>query len=268
MRNLQNNKRYNIINNLNLVILICTVLSAVLRVVIPGIVKRKSIFSAYVAWYTFNADFTRYQSNASTNPLRNIIATFVLLMLPYLICWLLAKKRIAFMISSAVIFLIDTFLFALDVLFVYEKAAYLTFGLVYKIIVFIIMLVGIYYGIIGRRIEIEEDDDLVSDVKFLSNEYDSDLASQERKITLNMEGSRFNNYIYLQCYIDDNHFCYLKSGDSTSFVVDGNPHKITIVAHFASIRPMLIEIKSGERNKTYTLSIKRKYLFFKSINIA
>ncbi|MBO5356545.1 MAG: hypothetical protein J6A95_02145 [Clostridia bacterium] len=265
MKNLQNNKRYKIANSINLLIAFLSLVVALLRVVLPNAANKVFFLSSYIAWYIFNSKYKEYQ-NLGLNHLL-LIATMVLIgfVLIHIACWILARKRIAFMICAVAYLSIDLFLFAADMVF-YDQIYLLILGGAFKMLLIISMLIGLYYGFIGRRIE--EDEENAPNAKFFNTtNYNEELAKNTRKIIIKREKSLLNDYIYLQCYLDNNHNCYLKNGDMQEITIDGNAHKITIVAHFERVKPRKIKIPEGNENKTYVFSIKRKKFIFKLIEI-
>jgi hypothetical protein len=127
---------------------------------------------------------------------------------------------------------------------------------------------GLYHGIIGQGIEVsieEEDEEVIPDLKYKKIKYSSELAGINRQIKIIWQKKWYGNHIFMQFYLDDNHFGYLKNNDELIINTDANEHIITIVGHYDKVRPLQIVISAGNKNETYNVGIAPRKLILKEI---
>jgi len=264
MNNLKNNKIYNIARSSVLITAILSLIVSILRFLHPDIAKRLYFISSYIVWGFVNEGCEEYLLNERVLALINIIACCVLTVSIYLVLYFLSKKYLPCFIFAVSYYVFDSALFAYDNIILYEMNNLIAGSLI-RAAFLAIMLVGLYYGFLGRSIEYTEE--AAPDTKYTNKSYSQELAQVERKITIKREKSLVGFYVYTQCFLDYNSVCYLKNGDMYEITLDGNFHRITLVSHYEKIKTKKIDIPEGRENESYTISFKRKKLILKSLQI-
>lgn len=267
MNNLQNNIRYKFFSLSVLSIPIISFIICIFKMVFPLLAHRLYFTSSYFSWIIMDAAYDVYIESHSTGVLIKMIAYIVLILATYVILWAFSKKSIYCVVGAAVLYCLDSAACIYDTS-VLRSNAYLVLAIVFKALVVIVMIISIYYGIMGRKIELEiKDEDSSPDLKFINPEYSVELRDKERTLTITREYSRTNRYIYMQCVLDGQSLCFLKNGESAEIRMDANSHTLMIIAHYAFIKPIVRKIEIGDENVSCDISIKRKYFLIKIIDI-
>ena len=267
MDNLLNNKRYNFARASMLVMIVISAVVTALRVLLPAISKKIYFMSIYIVWGYVDIAYDNYINNPTLIPLVRMILPSTLILIAYFVFWILSWRKMSFMVANLLIYLFSTAIFVLDT-FRYRSLIYLIVGLIYAVAYIFILLMGLYHGIIGQGIEAsieEEDEEVIPDLKYQNPKYSSELAEINRKIKIKWKKKWYGNHIFMQFYIDDNHFGYLKNGDELTINADANEHMIIIVGHYDKVRPLQIIVPAGKKNEIYNVGIASRNLIFKEI---
>ena len=267
MDNLLNNKRYNFARASMLVMIVISAIVTALRVLLPAISKKIYFMSIYIVWGYVDIAYDNYINNPTLIPLVRMILPSILILIVYFVCWILSWRKMSFMVANLLIYLFSTAIFVLDT-FRYRSLIYLIVGLIYAVAYIFILLMGLYHGIIGRGIEAsieEEDEEVIPDLKYQNPKYSSELAEINRQIKIKWKKKWYGNHIFMQFYIDGNHFGYLKNGDELTINADANEHMIIIVGHYDKVRPLQIIVPAGKKNEIYNVGIAPRKLILKEI---
>lgn len=265
MKNLKNNKIYNLARLSMLVTAGLSIIIIALRIFLPNAARKFYLISSYMSWMLIDSGYGEYQNTHLSGTLIKLITTCVLSVLIYLICYLASKKSVYFLIGALAYYLFDSYLYLHDTIY-FNAKGYFAVGLIYRIVFVIAMLVGIYYGVIGRKIEMYVDDEEIApDIRFTNKDFSRELSLNRRTIKFKRSKEFLNSYIYLQIVVDDRHKCYLLNGEEQEIILDGNTHRIKVISHFASIRSVYIKLPQGNEDKSYMLSFETKFLFLKKL---
>ncbi len=265
MKNLKNNKIYNLARLFMLATSVLSTIIILLRLLLPQIARKFFFVSSYMSWMLIDAGYTEYQSSHLSATLVKLISACTVSVLIYLICWLASKKSVYFMVGALAYYIFDSYMYVYDAYYFYSNK-YLIVGTIFKSVFALAMIIGIYYGIIGRKIErYVDDEEIAPDIRFTNSDYSQELSLQQRTITFKRNKEFFNSYIYIQIVVDDRNRGYVKDGEEQEFILDGNSHVIKIISHFASIKSRGINLPRGDENKSYMILFKHKFLFFKQI---
>ena len=227
MKNLENNKIYKIGQLALLSISVLSLLLMLIRIFTQVWATKVSFISPYLVWRFFDVGLDSYIANPTVSILFRLIISCSILLGIYLLCLLLSKKSIYFMLGALVYFTLDTFLFVREI-FYQNWTKMLVVGLLFKLFIIFIMSVSIFYGFIGKRIE-DDDSGEVPDVKYISKKFSNDLTNKKRTISIGRDKSFINSYVYIQLILDGKTVCYLKNGDVYEMELDANQHVLMLV---------------------------------------
>lgn len=267
MDNLLNNKRYNFARAAMLIMIVISAIVTALRVLAPAISKKIYFMSIYIVWGYVDIAYNDYINNPTLIPIMRMILPSIIIIIVYFAFWFLSWRKMSFMVINLLIYLFSTAIFVLDT-FRYRSLTYLVVGLIYAGAYVFVLLMGLYHGIIGQGIEVsieEEDEEVIPDLKYKKIKYSSELAGINRQIKIIWQKKWYGNHIFMQFYLDDNHFGYLKNNDELIINTDANEHIITIVGHYDKVRPLQIVISAGNKNETYNVGIASRKLILKEI---
>lgn len=264
MKNLKNNKIYNIARFPILLSAIVSFIASTVHIIQPNIFSRFYLISSNIVWGFVHKGYEEYLLNERISAFISLIVCCLLISSIYVMLYFLSKKYLGCFIVTLVYCALDTALYIVDARVLYSRTD-LIIGLIIRAVFLVVFAIGLYYGFLGRSIERSET--AYPDTKFTSKSYSKELAQVERKITIKREKGMLDGYIYLQCFLDYNSVCYLKNGDIQEITIDGNAHIFTIVSHYEKIKTKRIKISDGSENESYTISVKRKKLIFPSVQV-
>ncbi len=265
MENLKNNKIYKLGQIALLSIPITSILLMLIRLIAPAFSQKLHFISPYAVWRFFDVGVLAYQNNPTAEIMFRLIISCGILLGIYVACLLLSKKSVGFMIGALIYFILDTSLFAYEIIN-QNWFKMLIIGLIYKIIIIIIMIIAVCYGFIGMRIE-NSGRSMPPNIKYVGKNFSNELASQKRIIKFERNKSFSNSHIFLQLVLDNKTVGYLKDGEAFEMEIDANEHTIIVISHFANIKPIKRIIPVGNDSNSYTIKIERKRLLFKKIEI-
>lgn len=103
------------------------------------------LFSASVPYFVASVGQALYLKTGVSSYIWIFAVVAVSLLIPYLICWIFAKKHYGFMIAAFVYFIIDSLLFVWMVLSA-DSIASSVFDLVFHVYVIVCLVNGVKYG--------------------------------------------------------------------------------------------------------------------------
>lgn len=265
MKNLPNNKIYKLGQ---LVLLSVSVLSftvMIIRYFLPYLASKLCFLSTYGAWTFWNIGLSAYQNTHSSSTLIKLIISCVILYGIPLFCLLFSRKSEWFMVGAVGYILLDTVIFAIDMINQYRPLM-LTAGLIVKIICISALILSIHYAFLGYSIANTEEPNVPA-MKFLNSNYSENLVNKKRYVNFERIKSFINSYIYLQVVVDGKTVCYLKDNESKKIEIDANQHMLIIIPHFEKIKGIKRIIPIGEDDSDYSISIRKKSIFSKQIEI-
>lgn len=265
MKNLSNNKIYKIGQ---LTLLLMSVLSFVVMIIryfVPYLASKLCFASTYISWTFWNIGLSAYQDTHSSSTLIKLIISCVILYGIPLFCLLFSRKSEWFMVGALGYIFLDTVIFAIDMINQYRPLM-LTAGLIVKVIIILILSLSIYYAFLGYSIQYTEEPNSPA-LKFIDSNYSEKLVNKKRYVNFERTKSFINSYIYLQVVIDGKTVCYLKDNETKKIEIDANQHMLIIIPHYERINYIKRIIPSGEEESNYVVSIQKKSIFSKQIEI-
>lgn len=269
MENLKNNIMYNLSRLLILGNVFASVMVCLLRIVFPLLSRLSYFTGSYIVWMFMNAGYATYLNNLLPATLIKLITSCSLFILIYLALYIGSKKSVSCMIGALCYYTVDSLLFAYESYYI-RSTEFFVVGVIFKAIVIIGLIMGVYYGFVGREIELfadKEEVDLEPDIRFTDFTFSYDLTEINRTVTFTREKSFIMSYIYIEVIIDGRHCAYLKSGESATVELDGNRHLIEIVSRYALIKTYAIDLPQGNESKDYNIAINFNKAILKKINV-
>ena len=266
MKNLENNKIYKLGRISLFSMLSLTLFVMILRIFEVPFVSKLSFLSPYIIWAFLDNDLASFMANPQIEILARLLVSSIGFFGIYVVSLILSKKRLSFMIVALTCYAIDTALY-IAIFAVSNVTTISIIGMVFKLLLFAILLTSIFYGYIGKRIEYDEEDTEIPDLKFIYEDFSYDLVNKKRIIKFERENSFINSYIYIQLILDGKTVCYLKNGDVYETEIDANKHTLMLICHFENIEPITRMIPIGTESNAYIVKINRKFILPKSIEI-
>ena len=263
MRNLENNKIYNLSRISIIVIVAMSTFVSLIRLISPTLAEKLKFLGLYSAWFSADGVSSAIASGSPVIDAVKMAVYWLIIIVAFIVLYWLSGKSHLFLIASGILYAIDS------IVFVYLDGKFVSV-LAVRVILIAVMAIGVYYALIGYKIEAYrggENGGGTPDIKFVSKSYSSELAEKQRVITFVRSKSFFASHIYLQIFVDNNNVCYLKDGEEKSLTIDANAHSLTIVCHYSNAKNVKVKIPQGELDKSYRLAVEFKNLISREIKI-
>ena len=267
MNNIENNKIYKLGQLTLKAITILSAIIMVIRLFAPNLVSKISWLSSYAVWRFFDWGLEAFIEHSTFALFMRLLISIVIVYGIYVVCLLLSKKSILFMVIAFGYFSVDTILYIIGMIInIKEDTALLIIGLIFKLLILAVIALATKYGFIGLQIE-SSGHSFAPDIKYVSKNFSTELTGKNRVITLERDKSFFNSHIYLQIVVDGNTVGYLKDGEAMDIETDANQHTLYIISHFAEIMAIKRVIPIGEENNSYLVAIEKEKRFSKKLEI-
>ena len=185
-----------------------------------------------------------------------VICVFLalILLLPYLLCYIFSKKKVGWMIGALVLFSIDTLFFLFDFISVLVAGDFTyVIDLLFHIYALVSLILAVKYGK-DTETEMRPDYDAIAS----QSENDVIYGDATRTLTLTRKKSFVGCAMKMTITVNGVPVCVVKNGETASVAVPcvsfalGAAFQNTLVASQSIIQ-------SGDTNLFYTLSIKQGF---------
>ncbi|MBP3436321.1 MAG: hypothetical protein J6K61_00230 [Clostridia bacterium] len=251
-------------NNMRLSLLLIVIFSAV------------NLFSPLLGFYMLFSAYipqTLAQIGAYLYAVEGIFILYVLLvtlalllLVPYLLCWIFSKKNVGWMIAALVLFSVDTLLFLIDLVSILVSGEYTFFlDLIFHVYALVSLIMGVKYGRDMKNETVPDYDALASLAQNEAAMNGSSDASGEtvangvdagvRLLTLTRKKSFVGCAMRMAIYVNGHPICELKNGESVTVPVPAQ--RFALGAAFSNALVSGEEmIDAGNDPLSYTLVLK------------
>ncbi len=183
------------------------------------------------------------------------IAIGIISLVPYILCYIFAKKHVGWLIGALVLFSIDSVLVLIDfVSLILIGDISMLIDVLFHAYAIYALAVAIKYGY-----KVKEDKEApIEEDTYIPTEYSEEMAQVTRKLVIERKKAFTSIGTILICYIDGKEVCRLKNGASATVTVDGNPHKFDVLEP-QSYKSASVEIREGYGTKNILLTAKAAY---------
>ena len=243
----QNTAKY---NNMRLSLLLILIFS-VINLFSP-LLEFYMLFSAYIPQLLAQIGAYLYLTEGVLAFYIIMVILALILLVPYLLCWIFSKKKVGWMIAALVFFSIDTIFFFID-LVAYLAAGDYTFimDLLFHIYALVSLGMGVKYGL-------DMKNEVVPDYAALSSQATGDAdanAEGVRELTLTRKKSFVGCAMKMIVYVNGNAVCELKNGESATVTVPVQSFALGAAFSNALVSNEAL-IGAGEGPLSYTLVLK------------
>lgn len=178
----------------------------------------------------------------------------ILLLVPYLLCWIFSKKHVGWMIGALVFFSIDTLFFAVDFvsLLMIGEISYVL-DLLFHIYALVSLILGVKYGLDMKK-EAENAPEAPTAGDAATAEAKEALTG-ERQLTLTRKKSLVGCAMRMQIFVDGDVVCALKNGEKTTLTVPARNFALGAAFQNALVSNQ-IQVAEGASDIAYTLVLK------------
>ncbi|MBE6585889.1 MAG: hypothetical protein E7645_05090 [Ruminococcaceae bacterium] len=189
----------------------------------------------------------------------------IVLLVPYLLCYIFSKKRVGWMIAGLIIFSADTLLLLVDVLTAFSST--LVICMVFHIYIIVTLAMGVKYGLDAKKERENATNGIPADAYAAGDAFvpqedgsyatveTSTYADVRRTITVIRKKSFVGCAVAIHCYAGNNQVFSLKNGKSDTFEATGD----TFVLRAGSGNGLVvgeIQVPAGTENLTYEVAMK------------
>ena len=220
----------------------------------------------------FGAQYTAV-TGASAFYIVSAVLSMVILV-PYLLCYIFSKKHVGWMIAAMSLFAVDTLLLGIDLIAAFNST--LLICMVFHVYILVMLIMGVKYGLSLKK---EKEaagvpmDGQIPEMPFgqPGTEYvpnpdgtyeyvnQSEYANVTRTVTVNRKKSFVGCAVPFAVYIGGQQVALLKNGQSATLEVTGE----SFVLRAGSTNGMVvgeIVVPAGEQNLTYEVVMKTGFV--------
>lgn len=192
-------------------------------------------------------------------------ALAVIMLIPYLLCYIFSKKHVGWMIAGLVIFSVDTGFLLVDLITGFNVT--LAICMVFHVYIIVTLALGIKYGLKVKQERENATVDATADAYGPEGAYmpqadgsyapaeESPYANVRRTVTVIRKKAFVGAAVALYCYAGSTQVCTLKNGKSADFEATGD----TFILRAGTSNGLVtgeIQIPAGTENLTYEVSMK------------
>ena len=212
------------------------------------------LFSSYFTNIFAFIGYDGYVSNDMTF-MGVAIVLGLISVLPYLICFLFAKKHVGWLIGALVLFSIDSVFLLFDFIICLMAGDFsMIIDVAFHAYAIYALVIAVKYGFKVKADK--ESPDAAPETETLT--YSEDMANTTRNLVIERKKAFTSIGTVLICYIDGKEVCRLKNGASTTIAIDGNPHKLDVLEP-QSYKSASAVIREGYGTKNVLLTCKAAY---------
>ena len=189
-------------------------------------------------------------------PLFYVVGVFfaILLLLPYLLCYIFSKKKVGWMIGALVIFSIDTLLFLVDFVTLLAAGDYFYFiDFFFHIYALVSLVLAVKYGK-------ETETEVRPNYEALASQTENDTVYGDatRTLTLIRKKSFVGCAMKMTVYVNGLAVCVLKNGETATVTVPCVAFALGAAFQNALVANEIV-VMAADTDIAYTLSIKQGF---------
>jgi hypothetical protein len=191
----------------------------------------------------------------------------VIVVVPYLLCWIFSKKHVGWMIGALCMFSLDSVLFLVDfVAFLQAGDFTMIIDLLIRIWAIVSLILGVKHGLAAKKEA--ENAPLEATPAFAENgdaAPDAAYSGLQRPITLARQKAFAASLVPMACYVNGKEVCVLKNGESQTVYAPEEAFELKVMLVAANngafgVQPAptqgSITVDAGTAPLTYTLRMK------------
>lgn len=193
----------------------------------------------------------------------------VIVVVPYLLCWIFSKKHVGWMIGALCMFSLDSVLFLFDfVAFLQAGDFTMIIDLLIRVWAIVSLILGVKHGLAAKKEA--ENAPLEADAApaFAENGAaapDAAYSGFQRPITLARQKAFAASLVPMACYVNGKEVCVLKNGESQTVYAPEEAFELKVMLVAANngafgVQPAptqgSITVDAGTAPLTYTLRMK------------
>jgi hypothetical protein len=191
----------------------------------------------------------------------------VIVVVPYLLCWIFSKKHVGWMIGALCMFSLDSVLFLFDfVAFLQAGDFTMIIDLLIRVWAIVSLILGVKHGLAAKKEA--ENAPLEATPAFAENgdaAPDAAYSGLQRPITLARQKAFAASLVPMACYVNGKEVCVLKNGESQTVYAPEEAFELKVMLVAANngafgVQPAptqgSITVDAGTAPLTYTLRMK------------
>ena len=192
----------------------------------------------------------------------------VIVVVPYLLCWIFSKKHVGWMIGALCMFSLDSVLFLVDfVAFLQAGDFTMIIDLLIRVWAIVSLILGVKHGLAAKKEA--ENAPLEATPAFAENgDYApnaTEYSGLQRPITLARQKAFAASLVPMACYVNGKEVCVLKNGESQTVYAPEEAFELKVMLVAANngafgVQPAptqgSITVDAGTAPLTYTLRMK------------
>ena len=234
--------------------LLTILIFSTLNLILVGLADMYFLFSAYIPLITTAIGFSWYTETGVLALYIIAIILALIMIVPYLLCWLFSKKKVGWMIGALVLFSLDT------VLFLFDFFSYIAVGeysslldLAFHVCAIVSLILGVKYGLIREK---EEANTAAAEEILTEAAVEAPEEPQlERTLTLTRKKSFVGCAALFVCFVDNKEVCRLKNGETKNITVSQSEFVLGVMLA-NGLSSEKIKIGTGSNDLFYQVSIK------------
>lgn len=177
-----------------------------------------------------------------------------LTLVPYLLCFIFAKKHYGWLIGALVMFSIDTVMLLIDSI---SAIAAGDVSFVLDILFHAYALFAIGSAIAAGK-KAKKSNEEAMNAPAVNTEVSPELTLERRKVVIEREKKFVGCAVMFICFIDGNEVVGVKNGETVEFNIDGNPHELAIMIGDTG-KAASIQIREGLSTVNIKVSAKSTF---------
>ncbi len=191
----------------------------------------------------------------------------VIVVVPYLLCWIFSKKHVGWMIGALCMFSLDSVLFLVDfVAFLQAGDFTMIIDLLIRVWAIVSLILGVKHGLAAKKEA--ENAPLEATPAFAENgdaAPDAAYSGFQRPLTLIRQKAFAASLVPMACYVNGKEVCVLKNGESQTVYAPEEAFELKVMLVAANngafgVQPAptqgSITVDAGTAPLTYTLRMK------------
>ncbi|MBQ9112480.1 MAG: hypothetical protein IJY08_02755 [Clostridia bacterium] len=249
--------------------LLCIIIFSAINVLSIAFADVYFLFSAYIPQLVTSVGAILYADTGEM--LFYIIAVIMslLLIVPYLLCYIFSKKKVGWMIAALVIFGIDSLIFLPDfILWVFEDVS-MILDMAVRVIALVTLILGVVAGLKAEKepkVAPETGEGMAytpAGGESLDSET-ADTAQMMRALTIKRKKKYTGCAIEFRCFENGKEICRLKNGKSQTVMVTAQAFEFGVM--FANgLSSEKILVPAGTTEIAYTVEPKMGFSMAKII---
>lgn len=184
-----------------------------------------------------------------------MVVLALLLLVPYLLCWIFSKKKVGWMIGALVFFSIDTLLFLVDLVSLIASGDFsFILDLFFHAYALVSLGMGVKYGLDMKTEVVPDYAVLSSQAEGKEGEESADVQGV-RELTLTRKKSFVGCAMRMTVYVNGQPVCDLKNGESKTVTVTAQSFALGAAFSNAMVSNEAL-IAAGNDALSYTIVLK------------